>query len=213
MEQLNKIYDKMQNKYGSKNLQSVYGNGSLNPDIVLCFMNPTSRNIATNKNWNGIKAQWLGTKQIWNFLTECKLFNEDLNNEIQSMKREEWTEDFCQRVYDEVSNKKLWITNLAKCSQQDAKPLPDSIFKEYRDLLIKEIEILKPKKIILFGNQVSSILLKEKISVSLRLTKTYKLNINNQSIDTYCLYYPVGNGFFNKDKTVYDLKSIVFEGE
>ena len=34
------------------------------------------------------------------------------------------------------------------------------------DLLYKEIEIIKPKKIIVFGNQVSSIFLNKKISVS-----------------------------------------------
>ena len=68
-------------------------------------MNPTGKNIASDKSWKGRKSPWLGTKNIW------KLF--------------------------------------------------------YKvDLLFKEINIIKPKIIITFGNQVSSIILNKKISVS-----------------------------------------------
>ena len=38
--------------------------------------------------------------------------------------------------------------------------------EEYLDLLKQEIEIIKPKVVVLFGNQVSSIVLNKKISVS-----------------------------------------------
>jgi len=62
--------------------------------------------------------------------------------------------------------KKVFITNLGKCTQIDARPLPDKVFKEYLELMEKEISIVNPKVIILFGNQVSSIVLNEKISVS-----------------------------------------------
>ena len=69
MKKLIEQYDKLQIKYGSANLNSVYGCGEdKNPKIALVFMNPTKRNIATDKSWTGIKAQWLGTKQIWDFL-------------------------------------------------------------------------------------------------------------------------------------------------
>ena len=45
-------YNKLQDIYGSKNLNSVYGFGKEhNPKVALVFMNPTKRNIATDKSW------------------------------------------------------------------------------------------------------------------------------------------------------------------
>ena len=50
--QLYKEYDKLQNKYGDKTLDSIYNGGdSNNPDILFVFMNPTGRNIASLPNW------------------------------------------------------------------------------------------------------------------------------------------------------------------
>ena len=61
---------------------------------------------------------------------------------------------------------KYFITNLGKCTQVDARVLPNSVYEEYVDLLKQEIEIINPKNIVLFGNQVSYIVLNQKISVS-----------------------------------------------
>ena len=39
---LNSEYDKLQNKYGAKELDSIYNGGCIkNPDICFVFMNPT----------------------------------------------------------------------------------------------------------------------------------------------------------------------------
>ena len=81
-------------------------------------------------------------------------------------KPKEWDYEFCNYVYEEIEKNKLFITNLGKCTQIDARPLPDEVLKKYLDLLFKEISIIKPKIIITFGNQVSSIILNKKISVS-----------------------------------------------
>lgn len=63
LKQLEKEYDKLQIKYGDKNLDSIYNGGcSNNPDICFVFMNPTKRNIASSKEWKGIKSPWIGTK-------------------------------------------------------------------------------------------------------------------------------------------------------
>lgn len=210
MERLNKEYDKLQNKFGSRNLNSVYGYGQREkPRVVLVFMNPTKRNIATDKSWTGLRAQWLGTKQIWNFLTKCNLFGADINEEIQKRKPNEWTREFCENVYKEVARNGVWITNLAKCSQEDARPLPDSVFLEYKELLKEELLLLNPDKVLFFGNQVSSIMLDMPISVSTTRQKKFKLCIKNKEFDCYAIYYPVGNGRFNQDKAIEDIKSIL----
>ena len=52
---LNIKYDKMQKKYGDKNLSSIYNGGcENNPDICFVFMNPTGKNIASELTWKGI---------------------------------------------------------------------------------------------------------------------------------------------------------------
>ena len=176
MQKLIKRYDKLQDIYGSKELNSVYGGGcNKNAKVALVFMNPTKRNIATDKSWTGLKAQFLGTKQVWDFITKCGLFNEELNKVIQSKKSSEWTPEFCEKVYNEVEKQGLWITNLAKCTQDDARPLPDEVFIQYKDLLKEELKLVNPEKIFFFGNQVASIMLDEKITVSTTRKKKFEL--------------------------------------
>lgn len=100
------------------------------------------------------------------FVLSSRLIRWKIYKEIKRRKPAEWTEEFAEEVYEDVKEHKYFITNLGKCTQIDARPLPDSVFKEYLKLLEKEIEIVNPKVIVLFGNQVSSIVLGQKISVS-----------------------------------------------
>ena len=112
-------------------------------------------------------------------------------------------------MYDNVKKHKYFITNLGKCTQVDARPLTDFVYLEYLDLLKKEIEIINPKVIILFGNQVSSIVLDKKISVSMVREKCFEKEINDVMYKFYSVYYPVGNGRFNIDKSIEDIKWII----
>lgn len=212
MKNLIKRYDELQKVFGSKDLYSVYGCGeNCNPRIALVFMNPTKKNITTDKSWQGLKAPWLGTKQIWDFLEKCGLFNAAINEEIKSKKPKDWTPAFCEYVYNEVKNQGLWITNLAKCTQEDARPLPDSVFLQYKDLLKEELKLVNPRKIFFFGNQVSSIMLEKQISVSTTRQQKFTLKIGDKKFESYALFYPVGNGRFNQDKTIEDIKGILNE--
>ena len=170
LKDLEKEYDKLQEKYGAEELTSIYNGGcSENPDICFVFMNPTGRNIASSKTW---------------------------------------TVDFSKKVYENVTKHKYFITNLGKCTQVDARVIPNSVYKEFLELLKKEIEIINPKVIILFGNQVSSIVLNEKISVSTCRKKEFVQNIAGKDYKFYAIYYPVGNGRFNIDKSIEDIKYI-----
>ena len=178
LEELNKKYDKLQKIYGDPSLDSIYNGGCTNnPDICFVFMNPTGRNIASSKDWKGLKSPWIGTKNIWDLFYSLSLLDEDIYTEIKNKKPKEWDEDFANKLYNNVNKHKYFITNLGKCTQIDARPLPDSVYKEYLKLLYKEISIIKPKVIILFGNQVSSIVLDEKISVSTSRKKLYTKKI------------------------------------
>lgn len=212
LEELTKKYDKLQKKYGAKDLDSIYNGGcTKNPDICFVFMNPTARNIASKKTWKGPKSPWIGTKNIWDLFYRTNLIDEELYKEIKSKKGSDWTEEFAEEIYENVRNHKYFITNLGKCTQSDARGLPDSIFKEYVELLEQEIDIIRPKVIILFGNQVSSIVLNEKISVSQVRKRRFTKEINKNQYKFYSVYYPIGNGRFNINKSIEDINWILKE--
>ena len=156
-----------------------------------------------------MKHKNIGTKNIWDLFYEVKLLDEDIYKSIKSIPGPSWTEEFASSVYDNVKKHKVFITNLGKCTQIDARPLPDSVYKEYLHLLLKEIEIINPKVIVLFGNQVSSIVLNEKISVSECRKKKFVKKINNKEYDFYSVFYPVGNGRFNISKSIEDINYII----
>ena len=210
IEDLNKEYDKLQLKYGNKSLDSIYNGGCTNnPDICFVFMNPTGRNIASSKSWHGLKSPWIGTKNIWDLFAALNLIDKDIYSQIKSIKGKEWTPAFAETVYENVIKHKYFITNLGKCTQIDARPLPDSVYKKYLHLLEKEISIINPKVIILFGNQVSSIVLNEKISVSQSRKQEYIKTIDEKDYKCYAVYYPIGNGRFNIDKSIEDIRWIM----
>lgn len=210
LDDLKKEYDKLQIKYGAKELESIYYGGcDKNPDICFVFMNPTGKNIASKKDWKGLKAPWIGTKNIWDLFYELDLLDKNIYDKIKLIKGNEWTENFADEVYDNVKKHRYFITNLGKCTQLDARPLPDSVYLKYLNLLEKEFEIINPKVIILFGNQVSSIVLNKKISVSQCRKQLFKKEINNKIYNCYSVFYPVGNGRFNIDKSIEDIKYII----
>ena len=187
-------YDKLQVKYGAKELDSIYNGGCTdNPDICFVFMNPTGRNIASNKTWKGLKSPWIGTKNIWDLFYELKLLDQDVFERIRSMKGTDWTEPFAEEVYENVSKHKYFITNLGKCTQLDARPISNNVYKV----------------VVLFGNQVSSIVLGEKISVSQCRKKQFFKKINGKRYECYSVFYPVGNGRFNIGKSIEDINYII----
>ncbi len=210
LEDLNKEYDRLQKKYGAKELDSIYNGGcSDKPNICFVFMNPTGRNIASSKEWHGRKSPWIGTKNIWDLFYPLGLINSDTYNKIKEIKGNEWTPTFADQVYEDITKHKVFITNLGKCTQVDARELPNDVYKKYLSLLEKEIDIIKPKVIILFGNQVSSIVLNNKISVSKTRKQLFVKDIYNNKYDCYAVYYPIGNGRFNIDKAIEDIKWII----
>ncbi len=210
LEDLNKKYDVLQKRFGDENLDSIYNGGcSENPDVMFVFMNPTGRNIASSKDWKGPKSPWIGTKNIWDLFYAVGLMNEEIYRKIKAIKASDWTVEFAEEVYDDVRRHKFFISNLGKCTQIDARPLRDSVYIEYLDLLKKEIELVNPRVIVLFGNQVSSIVLGEKISVSTERKKRHELSIGDKVYECYSVYYPIGNGRFNIDKSIEDIKWIL----
>lgn len=207
---LNKEYDRLQKIYGDASLHSIYNGGcEENPSICFVFMNPTGRNIASLPGWMGPYYPWLGTKNIWDLFIRIHLIDEDIYEEIKRVKANDWTKEFCEKVYGSITKHRIFITNLGKCTQIDARPLKDNYFKDYLPLLEKEVKIIKPKIIILFGNQVSSFFLDKKISVSQTRKQFFDKKIGKEIYKCFPVYYPVGNGRFNIDKAIEDINWII----
>jgi len=196
LKQLHKKFDELQLLHGDKKLNSIYGAGHIkNPDIMFIFMNPTGKNVSAYKNWKGLRAPWLGTKSVWQVFYELSFISKSTFQKIKELKPENWSIDFAEKIYRELARKRVYITNLAKCTQIDARPLKNDVFKDYLNLMIKEITLVNPKNIITFGNQVSSILLRKQILVGRYKEKQKEiLKINTKKFNIYPTYYPVGQG-------------------
>ena len=210
VEPLHQNFDKLQIQYGEPTLSSIYGTGEINsPNIMFIFMNPTGRNISSNPQWKGLRAPWLGTKQIWDIFYSLGLLENNLYEDIRLKKTSDWDELFAESIYDDIQRHSVYITNLAKCTQIDARPLNNHIFKDYLDLMYKEIQYIKPKKIVSFGNQVSSILLNKNISVSNFKNDEKEILKLDTDYYVYPTYYPVGQGRRNMPLAIERIKNII----
>jgi uracil-DNA glycosylase len=210
MQQVTQLHDKynnLQSKYGDPSLSSIYGGGNIDsPEIMFVFMNPTGKNISSNPSWNGLRAPWIGTKQVWDIFYKLGFLSENIYTKIKEYGPNDWDIEFSNRVYKNIENSEIFITNLAKCTQIDSRPLSSRVFREYLDLMYKEIDIVKPKKIVTFGNQVSSILLGKNISVSMYKGLEVELF---RGYHVYPTYYPVGQGRRNMPLAIERIKRIL----
>lgn len=120
VESLFPFFDNMQVRHGEKSLNAIYGAG--------CIKSP----------------------DLWKVIFKIGRLSKDTFLKTQEMKVDEWTEKFCRQIYSEIGRNRVYITNLSKSTQLDARHLPDKHYRKYLELLKKEIEIIKPRKIIFF---------------------------------------------------------------
>jgi DNA polymerase len=200
---------RLQKLFGEPGLKPIGGAGCLDgPEVVFIFMNPTARNTSARAGWKGLRAPWIGTKNIWSLFNGIGVLSEVSLRQIQE--NNIWTPEFALGIYQEVARNKAYITNLAKCTQADARPLKNEIFREYLEIMRKEITLLNPKKIITFGNQVSSMILAKPVSVSQYAGRQKEtLEISGRNFDIYPVYYPVGQGRRNMPLAIKRIKAII----
>lgn len=210
VEHLKGEIDELQKKYGSLEHCAIYGAGCIkNPKTLFLFMNPTARNFSAVLDWEGIRAPWIGTKNVWKIFFALGFLEKDIFNKIQNGGKDIWNERFALNLYNELSKKFLYITNLAKCTQTDAKTLKNDVFRNYLQNTLEEIYLVNPTRIISFGNQVSSILLDKNIKVSEYENRDAEtLVIKDKKFNVYPVYYPVGQGMRNMGKAIKRIKNI-----
>jgi len=189
----------------------ILGNGDINkPKIMFVFINPTSRNISSDKNWEGLRFPFIGTKQVWRIFHKAGLFDNELMDRIDNSIY--WSIELTNHVLSFLQKKGFYFTNIVKCTGRDAT-LPNSKkTKLFLPILKKEIEIVKPKYIVSFGLIPLRYLIKEKIKLSDYYSKVienkklifYDLSINSFKSKVIPCYFPVGRG--NPKKSVEILK-------
>lgn len=205
------LFDTLQLKYGEKSLAPIYGAGCIKkPKILFLFMNPTGRNVASDKDRNGLRAPWIGTKNIWKLFVAVGVISKPTYESIINTTPQWWTTEFSQKIYQEIYQNKFYVTNLAKCTQIDARPLHNDVFKAYLEVMEKEIDLVQPDLIVSFGNQVSSLLLRKNIKVSDYQWQNHeKFEILGKPYKIYPTFYPVGQGMRNIDKAIERIKTIL----
>jgi DNA polymerase len=208
--EIGKAAEHLQSRHGGAGLCAISGAGCCaRPAVMFVFMNPTARNISAHPRWPGLRAPWLGTKHAWRLFERTGFLSHELASHICSLAPDAWTPSLSATVYEHLKERGVYVTNLAKCTQSDARPLPDAVFRQYRALMLREIALVAPERIITFGNQVSSVLLGKSVSVSQYTgTKAESLVVGRRSFAVYPTYYPVGQGMRNMPLAVRRIKSI-----
>lgn len=171
-----------------------------NPKFMFVFINPTIKNISADPEWKGFRAPFIGTKHIWRIFSRAGLFDPKLMAEIESKKN--WTVEFAELVYDHVASQDFYFTNIVKwCGENADLPNSEKI-KLYLPLLIKEIQLVKPKYIVTFGLIPFTSLTRQKLKLSDYHEKTLKtgkpewfdVEIGGVKTKVVPCYFPVGRG-------------------
>jgi len=191
----------------------ILGNGKTNkPKFMFVFINPTARNISSDKCWRGPRFPFIGTKQIWRVFYRAGLFSDELIDKINTNSK--WSVEFTNRVLRFLRSKQIYLTNIVKWTGRDAA-LPNSEkIRLFLPVLRNEIEIVKPRYIVAFGLIPFGSLTKSRIRFSEyyeRATKsgiliTYPIQVGDFKTRVIPCYFPIGRG--NPERAIELLKLV-----
>ncbi len=183
-------------------LQHILGAGKTkNPNLMIVFINPTSRNISSRKGWEGLRFPFIGRKRPWDIFEKAGWIDKNLLQEINTNENN-WSYRFTQKVLDYLEERKLYLTNIVKCAGSDARLPTISKIKSQLHLFQRELELVNPKVIVSFGLLPTKALLKEDIKMSELYRETiksgrpriYEAEINRKKYKVFPCYYPIGRG-------------------
>lgn len=206
-----------QQYYGDHTLDAISGAGQIRqPKVALIFINPTHRNISTNPGWNGLKAPWIGCANIWQLFADADLISQEVNQVIQDAKTN-WSEQFALDVYGHMASQGLYVTNIVKWAGLGAKLPEREKIKLYAPLLLEELKIVQPKRIIVFGQLTFDGLLRE---IGVKSSEGFGV-MNERMLATSSIYglqtelgeiipcyFPVGQGIKNRAKAIKILRLV-----
>jgi DNA polymerase len=85
LEELWDIVDELSKQHFPENsLKPILGNGrTVRPKVMFVFINPTHANISSDKNWQGPRFPFIGTKPIWRIFHRARLFDSALIEKVR----------------------------------------------------------------------------------------------------------------------------------
>lgn len=214
MDGLWKEVDDLNQRYFPDNtLQPILGGGrTCKPKVMFVFINPTGRNISSDREWQGPRFPFIGTAQVWRIFHRAGLFDDGLMDYINNNR--EWSLEFTDKVLRFLKEKSFYFTNLVKWTGHDAT-LPNSEkIRLFLPILEKEIEIVQPGYIVAFGllpfESIArrNITLRDYYSEAMRAKRVvpFEVAIGSMTRKVIPCYFPVGRG--NPEKAV-DLLRLV----
>ena len=195
------VLDINQKNFPENNLMPIVGNGkTFRPKIMFIFINPTHLNISSNKQWQGPRFPFIGTKPIWRIFHKSGMFDDTLIEQINHSIT--WSVDFTHQVLELLASKSFYVTNIVKWTGHDAT-LPDAEkIKLFLHVLEKEIEIVQPEYIVTFGLIPFENITKQKIRlrdyysevIQHKRIKIFETQVGSQTVKIIPCYFPVGRG-------------------
>ena len=181
-------------------LVPIVGNGkTTKPKFMFVFINPTKKNISADRNWQGPRFPFIGTKQVWRIFHRAGLFDDALMAHIE---KKAWTPAFTDTVLEFLKAQEFYFTNIVKWTGHDAT-LPDAKKIElFLPLLKEEIKLVQPQYIVTFGLIPFERLTDTKIklgeyyttAVAQQKLTPYPLAVNGVQTQVIPCYFPIGRG-------------------
>jgi uracil-DNA glycosylase family 4 len=181
-------------------LQHILGGGEENnPSIMFVFINPTHRNISSHPDYSGPRFPFIGTNEIWNIFVKSNILSEEV---IQKTKNN-WNKDSIEFLLNSLKNRKIYLTNVVKCTKSNAENPTSNIIKKKLPFLFKEIDMVNPKLIVTLGQIPFKTLTDKNIKLSdyhKKQIESKKLilydskEINGKVYKVFPCYFPVGRG-------------------
>jgi uracil-DNA glycosylase len=202
--------------YPESKLKPILGGGkNYKPNTMFIFINPTKRNVASDPTWTGKRVPWIGITPIWKVFAKAGIISDELNEQIQ-LKKKLWSPEFTDFVYNQLESTGLYLTNIVKWAGEDAALPEKEKIKRFLPILIKEIELVQPEKIVCFGTIPYFALTNDKTNLKtiyeeFKLTNkvSYRvIELQNYQPKALACYFPVGLGQFNQPKAIEMLNAI-----
>lgn len=130
-------------------LQHILGVGDTQkPKFALVLINPTHRNISSQPDWPLYRFPFIGVRHFWKVFQRAGIFSLALLNKIY---KDDWSKGLLEEIIDELSERKIYLTNLVKCTGDGPEYPSNERIALGKSLLVEELKILKPKNAICFG--------------------------------------------------------------
>ena len=190
-----------QRHFPDNHLRPILGGGRTSrPRMMFVFINPTVRNISSNRKWKGPRFPFIGTRQVWKVFHRAGLFDDGLMEYITD--NNTWSLEFTDAVLSFLKRRSFYFTNLVKWTGHDAA-LPNSEkIRLFLPILKKEIEIVQPEHIVAFGLLPFESITGQKLTLreyysevmrTKRLTH-FDVGIGSNMRKVIPCYFPVGRG-------------------